>query len=303
LAVRGLNVPWSLPLLHDLTHLEIRATVLIPTIAEFRDVLSYCPALETLVFKYTRLAASDHLQPPVSLPRLSRLHLAGPLTGCDVLIHNISFPNTASVMIWSDGGSRPELLHLLTNFRERVSTAAHLCLTVRFDFIRVQAWTTAELISIEDPLLDFSFARLLDASSFRLLCEGLALTQPISLEVEKPDVWEAMLSTLTNLRVLTMHGDLWFEMLPALAPMPGQATTFPALRELIIHAVEFVPSEIRDLRECLILRRDNHAEIEKVKLFGSMKLSKVAADRLRESLGDGVDWDGVELLEEDVGRA
>jgi hypothetical protein len=297
------HVPWSLPLLHDLTHLEIHGSTLTPSMAEFHRVLSRCLSLDTLILVDTLPAASDRLQPPVSLPRLSHLHLAGPLAGCDVVIHSISFPKTTAVTIRSRFGSHPQLLRLLTNLRDMVSTTARLCLILEVFSTRIQAWTTAEPVSIERPSLDLSFAGSRD-TSFPIICERLTLTQLVNLEVEvfslARDVRDEILSTLNNLRVLTIHGKQVRELVPALTPLPGQAIPFPALRELTLHGTRFLLSDMRNLQACLIRRRDNNAEIEKLKLFGWMKLPKASADRLRESLGDGVDWDGVELVEVDA---
>jgi hypothetical protein len=295
-AVFHLSVSWCLPLLRNITHLEIRSSPA-PSFVAFHNVLSRCPDLKTLILKHALPADSEQFQSPVSLPLLSHLELAGALAGCRDVIQSLSFPQTAAIALQLNIAPDPELLHLLTDLREKISPIACLRLRVGSFSIRAQAWTTAEPLAMEDPSLDLFFDGTYNHHFLYAICEGLALAHLVSLEVGEstltPVPWEAILDTAQNLRVLTVRSEKVYWLLHLLTPLPGRGVPSPRLRELVLRGVRIHVTDIHNLQTCLLLRRDANVGIEKLKLFEWVGLSKFYVDRLRERLGDVVEWDGI----------
>jgi hypothetical protein len=295
-SVSRLPISWCSPLLCNLTYLEICDSNPAPLV-EFHDVLTRCPALNTLIVTNALPAASEQLLPPVFLPLLSHLKLAGGLAGCEVVMHNISFPCTTAITLDLTRATGPLPLHFLTDLREKVSAIARVSLQIKPISIKVQAWTT-DAIAIRDPLLDLLVRGWYHVSYFRAICEGFALTQLLNLEVEISwlEHWEfeAVLNTLQNVQALTVRNRAVGVPISILKPMPRQAVPLPGLRELALGGVRASLHTIPDLLACLMLRRDNHADIETLRLFDWVNLRKVDVDMLREALGIVVEWDGIE---------
>jgi hypothetical protein len=295
-SVSNLSVSWNSPLLCNLTHLEIRESTSPPLVA-LCNVLSRCPLLNTLILRNALPATSDQLQIPVSLPLLSHLQLVGGFAGCDVVMHNISFPRTTAVTLNFDVAPGPPLSHFLTNLRDRVSTIARLRLYIQFASTRVWAWTT-ESVAIDNPHLDLLFRELHDTSRFHAICEGFALTQLLNLELEieglAPNGCMAILGTLQDLQVLTVSRSDVDVVISALRPTPERGVPFPSLRKLALGHGNNQLNTVNLLRACLMLRKENNAGIETLRLFNWSFLCKVDVDMLRESLGSVVEWDGIQ---------
>jgi hypothetical protein len=296
-SVSHLSVSWRSPLLYNLTHLEIYNTST-PALVEFHYVLTRCPALSTLIVINVLPAASEQLLLPVFLPLLSYLNLAGSLERCEVVMHSISFPRTTAVALdfWRTPGALP--LHFLSNLRDRLSTIARLFLRINDVSTRVQAWTT-DPVAIRNPALELFFLGAFNVPHFHAICEGLALTQLFSLEVEvawiKREECEAVLNTLQHIQALTVRNRDVGVPISILKPMHGRAVPLPGLRELTLDGVKTELTTIPDLLACLMLRRDNHADIETLRLSLWYDLRKVDVDMLRAALGIVVEWDGIEL--------
>jgi hypothetical protein len=294
-SVSFISVSWRLPLLCNLTHLEIRYSTSPPALVEFHDVLTRCPALSTLIVINALPAASEQLLPPVFLPLLLHLNLAGDLTGCEVVMHTISFPRTTAVTLDLARAPGALLPHFFSHLRDRVSTITRLCLKIDCISILVQAWT-ADPIAIRDPPPDLLVRGWYNVSFFHEICEGFALTQLVNLEVEVSSHWEceAVLNTLQNVQALTVRNPDVGVPISILKPMPGRVVPLPGLRELTLGGVTTKLNTIPDLWACLMLRRDNHADIETLRLFDWVNLRKVDVDMLRAALGIVVEWDGIE---------
>jgi hypothetical protein len=285
-AVHNLNSLWHSPLLRNLTHLEILNSTPAPLVA-LHDVLSRCPALHTLILENALPTASDQVQPPISLPLLSHLELGGDLVDCDVVIDSISFPSTTIVRLRSTRG--PQLPHLITKLRDRVHAITRLLVDITPAFTCVKAWTIAEPLA---PL-DLFFEGSPTHSSLHAIFDGLALTPLVSLELSVDqrtlDTWETVsvdFSLLQNLQVLSVSCWDVGALISALTPVSEQAVPLPALREFTLCEVHFNPHHMSHLESCLIRRRDNNAEVEKLRLLDWVGLPRDYVDRLRASLGD-----------------
>jgi hypothetical protein len=291
--------PWSLPILRNLTHLEIRDNTLAPSLSEFHDVLSHCPALDTLILVNALLPTSGELQPLVSLPRLSHLHLADCLAGCDFVVQNISFPPTTAVTLHPNV-TRFQLLQLqpfVANLCNKVSTITRLRLKIDHSSIRAQAWTSPEPHSIENPSLDLFFKGVNSNTFFQTTYAGLVLTQLVCLEVAVYSLaqytWEAILDPLKNLQSLIANSPDVDDLISALRPSPEHAApSLPRLRKLVLRGVDFRHTNMYALLMCLVQRRNNNARIEKLRLIDWVELPKSSVDLLREVMGDNVvEWD------------
>jgi hypothetical protein len=300
-SVSRLNVPWCLPLLCNLTYLRIFHSTLPPSLAEFRRVLSRCPALGTLILTGTLPIPSELFQPPVCLPHLSRLDLTGGLAGCDTVIRNISFPCTTAITLHSKFA--PELPHLLTNLalsRGGVLSLCRLRLEISSPFITAKTWTSTEH-AVGLPLLNLS-VRGPVGSSLRVICEGFVLTQILNLILNlhvvrplMPDAWETILCTLQNLQVLAVDSRNISQLVSALELVPKRPVSLPGLRKLVLHKQCFPStSDISRLEAYLLWRWEKNGEGEKPKLFTWVEARNGYMDIIQGSLGEVVEWDDLE---------
>jgi hypothetical protein len=107
------------------------------------------------------------------------------------------------------------------------------------------------------------------------------------VEVSSLGHWEceAVINTLQHVQALTVRNRDVGEPISILKPMPGRVVPLPELRELTLGGVKTELNTISDLLACLMLRRDNHADIETLRLFTWVDLRKVDVDMLRAALG------------------
>ncbi|THU76244.1 hypothetical protein K435DRAFT_879484 [Dendrothele bispora CBS 962.96] len=98
LELKDFHLPWSSPLLKNLTTLKLTClnsqTTLLPTSEQLVEVLGRMPGLETLELKNFLPSSSSSLS-EVTLPRLQDVLLGGDVAGCANVLNLISFPYTA----------------------------------------------------------------------------------------------------------------------------------------------------------------------------------------------------------------
>ncbi|THU78211.1 hypothetical protein K435DRAFT_64027 [Dendrothele bispora CBS 962.96] len=98
LELKDFHLPWSSPLLKNLTTLKLTClnsqTTLLPTSEQLVEVLGRMPGLETLELKNFLPSSSSSLS-EVTLPRLQDVLLGGDVAGCANVLNLISFPSTA----------------------------------------------------------------------------------------------------------------------------------------------------------------------------------------------------------------
>jgi hypothetical protein len=272
LATFDFDVSWCSPLLVNLTHLEISGNTLIPSWAEFRDVLSRCPALNTLIIIWGLPRADyNQLQAPVPLPQLSRLHLQSCLFDCDNAIRSIRFPQTTSVLLHCciSPPVHPIVLFAFVSHYSSASLVRYSHLRIAFvavrDSIRFQAWASADDNPRDEPPLDLWLAGAQPdrrASFINAFLGGLDTTELFSLHVDRfvvRDSWPTIFGALENLQALTVTSLHIDELIRALKPFlmrrAGQVVDrklpIPNLRDLNIQNAEF--SSIRRTHVALVV--------------------------------------------------
>ncbi|KAG2041047.1 hypothetical protein BDR03DRAFT_979530 [Suillus americanus] len=85
-----LNGGASVPMLEDLTHLDIRSVAIWPTLRTFINVHQRLSSLKTLALEHIGLYAMP--MPIINLPRLSSIKLRGFVRDCSVLLRRIRAP-------------------------------------------------------------------------------------------------------------------------------------------------------------------------------------------------------------------
>ncbi|THU75336.1 hypothetical protein K435DRAFT_287217, partial [Dendrothele bispora CBS 962.96] len=99
LELRNIHLPWSSPLLKNLTTLKLTRTRLnsqttLPTLDQLVEMLGRMPGLETLELENV-LPSSGSSISEVTLPYLRDIQLGGDIAGCANVLNLISFPYTA----------------------------------------------------------------------------------------------------------------------------------------------------------------------------------------------------------------
>jgi hypothetical protein len=248
---RGLMVPWGLPLLRGLTHLEIRDGIYPPSLAEFRAVLSNCPALSTLIIvkclpECRARELQDQPQVPVSLPHLSHLQFGDYISDCDAAIHNVVFPPTTNIVLWCevvDNVGPIQLLGYLSELAARCGGVSpfgslHIVCDHIPHWLTFRAWKNPHENPRMDPLLDFTCVGsptqpAQRAAIIHVVCERLALSQLVRLEIDFSHAaglgtsqvdrfwiwpWPNLSGQLKNLQVLTVRTPYVGPLLSSLKP-------------------------------------------------------------------------------------
>jgi hypothetical protein len=332
LVIHNLNIAWGSPFLVGLTHLEIHESATPPSLDEFRIVLSRCPALEALILggnstrPMTRpnrsplVIGSCDSQDPIPLPTLAELHLHGPVPDCDIIIHNLSFPPTTTVELYTVLGRNipaelPRLVAGLGGRGNGFSFDRLFIFTNCLSSINFRAWPSTNN-TLVDPLLNLSFYKgaLSDeySSAFlvRTVCKGLSPTEILSVNINfdmhvgRRHSWETILGSLKNLQVLEVAEANPGGLISALTPTPIAGAEksrrwkvfLRHLHTLVLQQVYFEDvSEALALQVCLMLRWENHAEIKTLRLVDCDSL-RCDIDRLKEIV---VDVDCVTIEMED----
>jgi hypothetical protein len=337
LSIYELDVPWDSPLLRNLTHLEIRNSTFIPSLPEFLDALSRCPALETLIISRSlpRTRENNQVQAPVSLPQLSHLHLEGDISNCDLAIRSISFPRRTSILLrcllfFLPSLELPVLLSNVTPRHSIRSSIDHLSIAfLQEHSIKFQARTSAADEEPRHNPLDLTFvgARPVQRASFiRTVLKGLDFTKLVSLDVDRSQTtvrgknsWPTIFSGLKNLQVLMVTSPNMDELIHALKPLSrekaGQSfvwkTPLPKLRDLNLRFAQFNVAG-KDthgaLVQCLALRLTDGVKLQALRLSNCFQVLQSHVNKL-ERLVDVVEWDRYDpskrirnhLLEEEFG--
>jgi hypothetical protein len=299
--IRQLNVPWDLPLLSGLSHLEIRGSKIKPSPTTFCNVLSRCSALHTLILSDTLPIASEQHGGswyPVSLPQLSWLKLSGDFLDCVLAARSISFPPTTYVKISSTDAppagllaELPPLLSYLAAERGGGFSISILMVEIFPGDCYLRAYSTVNgQPGLPDPLLDLSLDNnalpLDDNASSGLLpaiCHAIPLAQLHSLFItlanqDLPVVqpWAAILGCCEKLRHLSVDMRDVDSLLSSLKAIPGdeagpsarRAMLLPDLRKLSLKGASFRNKQVvDDLRTWLMLRLEDGKAIEWLELI------------------------------------
>jgi hypothetical protein len=324
LVIRHLNIAWDSPLLFSLTRLEIHKSARPSSLDELRVVFSRCPALTVLVLLGNlphAVEQQNQSQDPIPLLKLAYLHLEGPVPDCDIVIRSIFFPPATNVKLHCALDEIPaELPLLLAGLGERRGNCFSLDrLTIFKPFlssIRVRAWASTDEDTPEDPLLQLSLRG--DAASGNscvslicTVCKGLSPTEILSVNIDfcwhegHVPSWMTMLDSLKNLQVLTARNPSMKWLISALTPVPITGAEksrpwkvfLPRLQKLALDEAYFESDDtILALQNCLMLRWENHAEIQTLQLFDCSSLRNSDIDALKEIVVD-VDWYGIGMEE------
>jgi hypothetical protein len=289
--IRQLDVPWDLPLLSGLSHLEIWGSKIKPSPTTFCNVLSRCPALQTLILSDTLPIASEqcggswHLVP---LPQLSKLELSGDMLDCFLAAHSIFSPPTKHVKIRSTStppagllAELPPLLSHLAAQRGGGFSIRGLNVEMNSYQCRLQAYSMFDCQpGIDEPLLDISLDNKASPCLLPAICHALPLAQLRSLYLDlddrdlspvRPASWPTILGCCKKLQYLSV--DMWDvdSLLSALKAITGddaghsarRAMLLPDLRQLSLKGASFRNRQaIDDLRTWLMLRWENRHAIE-----------------------------------------
>jgi len=320
-AIYNLHLPQKLRLLGGLTHLEIR-DVHFPALTELHNLLSHCPTLSTLILDtfsndaWVGEEEEEALQtgPPVLLPQLTRLHLIGDMSDCSVAIQIVSFPPATEIQLYCRGGLYASRAAAFSRLLSKISVhcgASRSIKTLQIAFphstsIRLQGWTIADDHRYKP--FDLSFEGPPRSPHFlSSVCEGLSLTQIISLNLDvselysvRADLWLDIFSSLEDLQALEVTTSDVIGFLSTLKPLrrirvevgnSATGTLLPKLQELALRRGEFRKAvSFKALREFLMLRQENNAEIQRLSLLDCRDLDDAKVDELREIVADIV-WD------------
>jgi hypothetical protein len=304
-----LDVPWDLLILRNLTHLEIRSSALKPSLIMFRDVLSRCPALETLSLGSALPRDADQREEfhdPIPLPKLLHLALVGDIAECEIAVRNISFPPDTHVALYfplNFDSTPPELPLLLSDLVARrcgASSIRHLHIQslppIWRQHVQFRTWQT---VDDKRSLLHISFEKHdVSPSFFLAVCQPLALTQLFSLHVDVSQLpgteqssWLTVLSCCPKLKELTVKMEHMADLLSALDAFSEKGTrpstrpkmVLPYLQELALHGASFVERQtFEDLRTWLKLRWEDDAAIHTLRLANCINLREHDVDDLEQ---------------------
>jgi hypothetical protein len=328
LTIYGLVTPWSSPLLSGLTHLDIRDRISRPSLAEFRNVLSNCPALDTLILSKnlpSPIAPDNQNRPkvPVSLPHLSYLFFQGPVSECDMAINNIDFPPITEVLLGCGLNDEAEFLRLLPELAARcdhcVSPIRRLLIgweaSVDYPWATFRAWTNDDPHGKPSFCLEceteISHRRVQCTPLIRAVCERLSLTKLVSLELlfgdDVPrfgrfwqDAWPTMAQSFMDLEVLTVTTTHIGPLVSSLKPTPNQDAgaplpwnlLLPHLLELVLREARFDPEILHNkLEECLKMRREHNSVLRTLRLHDCIGCFSYHVSRLNR-VAMCVRWDG-----------
>jgi hypothetical protein len=180
------------------------------------------------------------------------------------------------------------------------------------DSLRCQAWTTLSN-KLSGPSLDLSHEELFRLSDVQktfivAICEELSLTALVVLKISakqgwKFSLWAALFGRAQKLQVLLVSMRSVRELISALRPILAKGTGeswrcenfLPELQELTLHGTYFGVGRhtCADLQQCLMLRRENGAGLQTLKLLQCIDIFENDVERLTQAVGS-LEWDKYE---------
>jgi hypothetical protein len=147
-----------------------------------------------------------------------------------------------------------------------------------------------------NPILDLSF-KYAYTDIPALAFAGLHLRQLVTLDFfyrrkRMNDSWLTLFSGLKELQVLRLAfddndmDDLISALTPNLREEEGSPVLLPRLKELVLWYADVKDQTFENLKDCLLRRRENQAELRRLDLAGCTDLLDCERDELNEIVSD-----------------
>ncbi|THU87967.1 hypothetical protein K435DRAFT_782242, partial [Dendrothele bispora CBS 962.96] len=333
LELRNFHLHWDSPLLKNLTTLKLSRSnsrsAFLPTPEQLVEILSHMPDLEILELKNVLPSSKSSLS-EVTLTRLRSVLLSGEPAGCAYALDLISFPSTARIQftgILEEGAltalenialmlppiskirrrlCEPDVILSLSISCSSSGVTISAMLNTAFDPLEKKYWMTLGLKNPANGWFDKAEAVV------KILGVLTPLTKVGMLKVEAEEqFWGSqapgvLAATFDNVHTLHVQGGWGVNFLQTMSTLQEDSTrvgAFPLLTYLELTDLDF--DENRDgnrdgndmvpsLVNCLQLRSNAQAEVERLVLRNCIRLTCDGINKLEEVVED-VDWDQEEI--------